>query len=285
MSCIVSRTCTEVPPNDGEPVLRAVSRPLADFRTASAYVLLGDPGSGKSTSFEAERDALGEEAPPVIPARDFLALDRNTEWRGRTLFIDGLDEVRAGVADARTPFDALRGRLDALGRPRFRLSCREADWLGTNDRENLARVSSDTGLTVLRLDPLSDEHIVQILTARPDVDARSFIAAARETGVAGFLDNPQCLNMLADVVAEGGGWPGSRLELFDQACLQMVHEHNPEHVAVAERSSSLPVIPKRRSSGCRWTSVRCPSRLRLRRLRGWAEPGRCRLPRSEPVCG
>ena len=29
------------------------SRPLADWSTAEAYVLLGDPGAGKSWSFEA----------------------------------------------------------------------------------------------------------------------------------------------------------------------------------------------------------------------------------------
>ena len=244
MSCIVPRTCTEVPPNDVEPVRRVVARPLADLRTASVYVLLGDPGSGKSTSFEAEREVLGEEA-CLVTARDFLALEpeAHPEWRGKTLFIDGLDEVRAGAADARTPFDALRGRLDALGRPRFRLSCREADWLGTSDRENLARVCSDAGPTVLRLDPLSDENIVQILTAHPGIDARSFIAKAREKGVAGFLDNPQCLNMLADVVAGGGGWPGSRLELFERACLRMVREHNPERIAVGDRLSPVPGMP------------------------------------------
>ena len=155
MNCIVARTCTEVPQNDTRQVRDSPSRPLAAFRTVPAYVLLGDPGSGKSTSFEAERDALGEDA-CLATARDFLALEPNAhpEWRGKTLFIDGLDEVRAGSADVRTPFDELRRRLDSLGRPRFRLSCREADWLGPNDRTNLVRVSPDAGLTVLRLDPL-----------------------------------------------------------------------------------------------------------------------------------
>ena len=154
MSCIVPRTCTTVPPDDAQQRKEARSGLLADFRLAPAYVLLGDPGSGKSTSFEAERDALGDEA-CLVTARDFLALnpDAHPEWRGRTLFIDGLDEVRAGGGDARTPFDVLRHRLDALGRPRFRLSCREADWLGTNDRINLAKVSPDADLTVVRLDP------------------------------------------------------------------------------------------------------------------------------------
>ena len=243
MSCIVPRTCTEVRQADTEQDRDARSRPLAEFRAVPAYVLLGDPGSGKSTSFEAESNALGEEA-CLVTARDFLALEpaAHPEWLGKTLFIDGLDEVRIGSSDARTPFDKLRGRLDALGRPRFRLSCREADWLGTNDRNNLATVSPDADLTVLRLDPLSDEYIEQILTTCSGIDARSFIATAREKGVAGFLDNPQCLNMLTEVVTSGGNWPGSRLELFGQACLRMVCEDNEEHIAAAERSSPSAAI-------------------------------------------
>ena len=244
MSCIVPRTCTEVRQADTEQDRDVPSRPLAEFRAVPAYVLLGDPGSGKSTSFEAESTALGEEA-CLATARDFLVLepDAHPEWRGKTLFIDGLDEVRAGGGDARTPFDKLRGRLDALGRPRFRVSCREADWLGTNDRSNLAKVSSDADLSVLRLDPLSDENIDQILTAGSGIDARSFVATAQEKGVAGLLDNPQCLKMLADVVTGGGGWPGSRLALFEQACRQTAREDNPEHIAAAERLSPSAVIP------------------------------------------
>ena len=31
-----------------------------------------------------------------------------------------------------------------LGKPRFRLSCREADWLGENDRKHLESVSPDS---------------------------------------------------------------------------------------------------------------------------------------------
>ena len=167
MSCIVPRTCTEVRQTDREHGEDVRSRPLSVFRSVPAYVLLGDPGSGKTTSFDAESTALGDEA-CLVSARDFLAFDPDAhpEWRGRTLFIDGLDEVRAWSADARTPFDALRGRLDTLGRPRFRLSCREADWLGTNDRINLAKLSPDADMTVLRLDPLAEDDSERILNAR-----------------------------------------------------------------------------------------------------------------------
>ena len=146
MGLKVSRTCTEVPAGDGDR--HTHSRPLEEFREAPAYVLLGDPGAGKTTAFESERDALGEEKACKISARNFLAFDpqNHPEWRGKVLFIDGLDEVRAGSADIRTPFDQVRGKLDALERPPFRLSCREADWLGENDRKHLESVSPDSAV-------------------------------------------------------------------------------------------------------------------------------------------
>ena len=237
----VSRTCTEIQEENSEQRTEANPRPLEDFRSVPAYVLLGDPGAGKTTAFEMEYEVLGQGA-CLVPARDFLTFDpqNRPEWRGKTLFIDGLDEVRAGSSDARTPFDEIRARLDALGKPRFRLSCREADWLGANDREHLKSVSPDSAVAVLRLDPLTYENITSILNARPDVaDARDFIFAAQEKGVAGFLKNPQTLDLLAKVVGDGGEWPASRKELFEEACVRMVREQNEEHRA-AKALNNLP---------------------------------------------
>ena len=186
---------------------------------------------------------LGEKA-CLVTARDFLTFDPQShpEWHDKTLFIDGLDETRVGANDARTPFDQIRRRLDALGKPRFRLSCREADWLGANDQKRLESVSPDSKVTVLRLNPLTNSDIADILNARPDInDADAFIAAAEERGVDGLLANPQTLKMLADVVAQGGGWPKSRKETFEMACGQMVREHNEEHQAAQE--SNTPPAP------------------------------------------
>ena len=228
MNDIVRRTCTEI-------LLQKQgnreSRPLKEFRSAAAYVLLGDPGAGKTTAFDAECDALGESAHP-ISARDFLTLDVNNhpEWRDKTLFIDGLDEIRAGTIDARTPFDQVRSRLDQLGRPRFRLSCREADWLGDNDRRNLAAVSQDSQVRVLRLDPLTDSDVVRILNDCPGIDdAQAFISSARKRGVDALLKNPMSLIMLSKAVAQGNGWPKSRLDTFEKACSIIVREHNENH--------------------------------------------------------
>lgn len=249
---IVSRTCTEISVKNEDQHREKKSRPLKAFRDAPAYVLLGDPGAGKTTAFEAEYEALGEKACLII-ARDFLTFEPQShpEWRDKTLFIDGLDETRVGVNDARTPFDQIRGRLDALGKPRFRLSCREADWLGANDQKHLESVSPNSKVTVLRLNPLTDSDIDDILNARPDIDdAQAFIAAAEERGVDGLLTNPQTLNMLADVVAQGGGWPKSRKETFEMACGQMVREHNEEHEAAQESNSPPSSDQLLNAAGC-----------------------------------
>ena len=220
------RTCTEISDRD-----YSESQPLKAFRGASAYVLLGDPGAGKTTVFEDESEAMGGAL--YISARKFrkLSVESHPEWRGKTLFIDGLDEVRVGKTDVLTPFDEIWSKLDELGKPRFRLSCREADWLGDNDREHLASVAPDGAVTVLRLDPLTDADIIKILNAQPQVDdAHKFVEEAQKRGVVGLLTNPQTLELLVQAVA-GGDWPESRLDTFERACRQMVRESNKTHKA------------------------------------------------------
>ena len=215
-----------------ERVRDTVSGPIETYRSAPAYVLLGDAGSGKTTALNGECTAQGEAA-HYVTARDFLTFDptHHPEWRGKTLFIDGLDERRAGSPDVRTPFDQIRARLDALGKPRFRLSCRAADWLGENDRQHLTSVTPpNSKVTILRLDPLTNSDIKKILDARAGIDdAETFITSARERGVDGLLENPLSLILLADVVAREGSWPESRLDTFKRACLHTAGEHNKEH--------------------------------------------------------
>ena len=222
---------------DPTPRARAASRPLSAFRDAPAYVLLGDPGAGKTTAFESESTVLGDAA-ALISARNFLALDVN-RWRGKTLFIDGLDEVRAGSPDARTPLDAIRGRLDTLDRPRYRLSCREADWLGSNDRRHLELVAPDKQLTVLHLEPLAETDVAALLENHFDIeDVAQFIKTARQQDLDGLLGNPQTLSMLAHAVEAGSDWPASRQETFEHACRQMVMEHNEEHCAARSAAAA-----------------------------------------------
>ena len=226
MNIFVERTCTEICDRDSGQGTESASTTLQEFREAEAFVLLGGPGLGKTTSFRQEADATGS---TYVTARDFLTIEDMPEWHNTTLFIDGLDEVRAGKEDGRTPFDAIRNKLYRLGRPRFRLSCREADWYGANDRERLRLVSPSAEVKVLRLDQLSDQNIQDMLQARSEVqDPDAFINAARQRGIEGLLRSPQGLEMLADSVA-GSNWPSTRTETLELACRRLLHEHNQEH--------------------------------------------------------
>ncbi len=231
MTRIVARTCTEVLPRGRRRGPEAGSTPLSAFRSEPAYVLLGDPGMGKTTAFKRECRELGATA-HFVDARDFLTFELSTRpgWREKTLYIDGLDEVRAGSTDAPTPLDAIRRRLDVLGRPPFRISCREADWLGDTERTRLDAVAPGGEVAVLRLDPLTESNIEQVLSDHPKVEEpHVFIRESQARGVHGLLTNPQTLSMLADVVGSEEAWPRSKLETFEMACLQMVTEHNDEH--------------------------------------------------------
>ena len=226
MTYVAPRTCTVVNEGEGSDNAKAGTAQLSSYADATAYVLIAEPGAGKTTAFETEAKSQDGEC---VTVRDFLTYDDRPEWHNTTLFLDGLDESRAGTEDARTPLDAIRRKLYSLRRPRFRLSCRWADWMATNDKEALKDVSPDGTVTVIRLDPLSEQDIRDILANNHGVeDPDNFFKTARERGMDRLLTNPQNLNMLAKSVVRGQ-WPASRKETFDEACRILVSEPNREH--------------------------------------------------------
>ncbi|MCY4135711.1 MAG: hypothetical protein OXG30_12500 [bacterium] len=239
MSSPVARTCTELATDRDPSIILSEPKPLSAFKQSQALVLLGDAGSGKTTELHQESVALGSAA-VYLSARQFARSDvgSHPDWRNMVLFIDGLDEMRAGTTDSLTPMDQIITKLEMLGRPNFRLSCREADWLGTNDRQNLATVSPDSQIMVLRLDPLDDDAIIALLNSLDGSrDAREFINKARERGLGAVLRNPQTLTLLAQAVGQGGVWPNSRQETFELACHKMAAGQNEDHL---ERADHMP---------------------------------------------
>ena len=205
---------------------------LEDHRTASAYVLLGEPGSGKTTAFEMEC-AADPEGSEQVSARDFAELDTasHPEWSGKTLFIDGLDEIRAASSNWRGPLDSIRRRLEGLGYPRFRLSCRTGEWLGEDDAAALRRLGSYDELTVLRLDPLDEDAVRTLLEDREGpARAGEFLNYAHEHGLHGFLQHPLYIELLLEAGIGSGRIPGRR-GLFDAACKSMTREKSAAHRA------------------------------------------------------
>ena len=226
MKYVAGRTCTVVNQDEEESRTRKSGMALEGFAETPAYVLIGEPGAGKTTAFKKEAET---QEGTYATVRDFLTFDDKPEWSGTTLFLDGLDESRTGTIDGRTALDRIRRKLDRLGCPPFRLSCRWAEWLGANDKESLRAVSSNDAVLVIRLDPLTQRNVKDILAKNHGVeDTDGFISRAKARGINGLLTNPQTLELLAESVS-GGEWPSSRKETFQQACRMLARETNEEH--------------------------------------------------------
>ena len=225
MSIRVRRTVVEVS-SDGSGDDR-LQRPIEHYQDCSAFVLLGESGAGKSTEFRraAQESGTGH----YVTARDFLALAVRPEWRNKTLYIDALDERRAGSPDRRAPLDEVRSRLEQLDRPRFRISCRSLDWLGSNDQRHLSAVSRDRHVKVLHLVPLADSDVMEILSESTGVpDPNEFIRTAKAYGLGALLGNPLTLRLLARSVAKHQ-WPRTRTETYLRASRILAMERNEEH--------------------------------------------------------
>ena len=198
--------------------------PLQHYFDRAAIVVLGEPGMGKTNAFES--GAREEDNSVCISVRRFLRTPVG-RWAGKTLYLDGLDETRARRGQSASVIDNLIRRLGEAGSPRFRLSCRPADWEGSSDATALKDASADGQLTVLRLEPLTDDDVLAISADRVP-DPHAFLRQAAARGLGTLLYNPQTLGLLLEVVA-GGQWPETRKELFEEACCRLLSERNPEH--------------------------------------------------------
>ncbi len=209
---------------------------LEELREQAAWILLGEPGAGKSKAFEMEARATEG---VFISIAQFLSDDPDPAWREKILYLDGLDETRASGGD-NSVLLRLRAHLRKLGSPRFRIACRAADWFGSTDSQAIGDVSQDRQLGVYALDPLAIADIQKILRQNHEIrDAETFIENARDRGIDGLLDNPQSLSLLAEAIRDGQ-WPTTRLETFQLACRKLADEDSKQHRALA-RAKAIPV--------------------------------------------
>ena len=105
---VASRTCTAVderePQRDG-----GRQAPLTDYADTAAYVLIAEPGVGKTTAFETEAAKQGG---VCVTVRNFLRFDK-PEWR------HGGPVVPCGEGRGQGDNDELFGKLLTLDLDRF----------------------------------------------------------------------------------------------------------------------------------------------------------------------
>jgi hypothetical protein len=200
-------------------------RPISAYDDAANIVLLGDPGAGKTHTF---RECAARCRGRYVTARACLVTPA-AKFDG-TLFIDGLDEKRAGRSD-RDTVDALVQKLFAVGPRKVRISCRVADWLGDSDLAALRpyfELSGDP--VVLQLDRLSgnEQRVVLRAEGLSAADADAFLREATDRALGDFLENPQNLIMLLRAI-QSGKWPATRKDLFELSTQIMLKEFDRDH--------------------------------------------------------
>jgi hypothetical protein len=208
---------------DGGPDTEAVG--LDSLSSVPAWVLLGEPGSGKSKAFESEAQAAKG---LHLKIAEFVYSDIDEAWKDKCLFLDGLDEVRASATDQSILWQ-VQSKLRKLGRPNFRIACRAADWFGQSDLEDIIGASPNAKLPIYTLEPLTAADIKRILEDNFNMSgAENFIAQAEDHGVSALLSNPQTLGLTVKAL-RGQTWPSSRDETYRLACEALVQEENRKH--------------------------------------------------------
>ncbi len=191
---------------------------LSDFRSAHSYVLLGEPGMGKSTEFYVEAQRIGTTKP--ISAQQFINQGVEKFLRG-PLFIDALDEARVGSGGLRSVIGKIIARIADLGNPKFRLSCRLLDWYRIGAQKALRLLSDYEESPIMKLNPLSHEDIRTIVSAH-EVDPVRFAQQARENNMGLCINNP----LLLTLVIKSDQWPSTPTKMFENACHELLkHSH------------------------------------------------------------
>jgi len=192
---------------------------FAEFENEDAIVLLGEPGMGKTTFF---REASNN---TYVTVREFLADPNDTV--GEPFFLDALDECKAfggGTDIIREVVEKLLG----LNKPKFRLSCRAADWFGGGDQSVLSKASSSGKIVVLELLPLTESEILNALHVIVS-DPNKLVHEVKSAGLDELLGNPLTLELIASAWEKTNRKPRNKYQVFEMGISELVKEMNDYH--------------------------------------------------------
>jgi hypothetical protein len=205
--------------------------PVSELGEDSCYVLLAEPGMGKTSIFEALADKNKKKC---VTVQDFILRD---DWPNEFYYLDALDQAR-GLHSA-SALQALREKLYKLGIKKFALVCRSAEWHFKTDLEDIKKNAEGGILNVYALSPLSEPHAIALLEEQEVAQPKKFLDDLHDLGLGYAEGNPQQLIILAKAAkTAGGNLPKNRNEAFELACAELLKEQNERHTASQDAISN-----------------------------------------------
>lgn len=205
-------------------------------------VLLGDPGMGKSTALEHERETV--EASLVGTTDKLISVDLKEYDQGSDILADTFEseEFRAwekGAYRLHLFFDSLDESLLRIGtvanllagwlkrhkppveRLRLRIACRTAEWPGVLGAA-LTHMFGEDKVGFYQLAPLRRQDVA--LAARVTDDERGFMGAVMARGAVPLAIKPVTLDFLIRTFAKSGSLPKTQAELYAEGCRLLAAE-------------------------------------------------------------
>ncbi|QKI88957.1 NACHT domain-containing protein [Thiomicrorhabdus xiamenensis] len=224
--------------------------PISSILKYESIVLLGEPGSGKSHTFES---LSKQESASLITASEFQIYSSTLPKEG-ILYIDALDETRSRLNKDQSALHNLISQVLPLDLNSFRISCRSADWFGDTDLIKFKRFFEKKGsYIVASLQDLNEEECVEILTNKFNINstqAAEFTYECKENDSEEFIKTPLGLITLYSVVADKGCWPESKTQLYSMFTQQLLNEHSEHHKLHTVSLPSFDILTEAAGHAC-----------------------------------
>jgi hypothetical protein len=214
--------------------------PFEDIAEKPCLVLLGEPGTGKTTALErhrAETEAAirraGEDllsrnlnayASDVLLVRSLFEDPTFTAWRAGSgvlhLFLDSLDECLIRIDTLAALLSEELGRCPT-DRLRLRVACRTAVWPALLE-DQFTRLWGEA-VGVYELAPLRRKDVAEAAVAC-GVESGAFLAEVDVREAGSLASKPVTLRFLLNAYQRDGRFPPSQAEMYRQGCERLCEE-------------------------------------------------------------
>jgi hypothetical protein len=225
-----------------EPTWRRLQRTDAieftEIADKPCLVLLGEPGIGKTFALEQLKSApnslLLNLGPYGSEQRLINDLFRGNEFRNWSehggqlrLFLDSFDECLLRLDNLAGLLSTELRRLATTNGLSFRITSRTAEWRLSLE-EAMRQVWGKENVGVYELAPLTREQVAVAVEAE-GIDPKAFIDEVIEREVVAFAIKPLTLALLVRIWNKrSGSLPPTQAEIYEQGCLELCSEPNPE---------------------------------------------------------